>query len=420
MKKLVTRSRSLVLVAVLAVVAAMFTVSTVHAASTTAGIHAAASHATAASDAPCTFDFQSTTCQSTDRAVTVNNYFTGDQTGCSYVSAVTWGDGQSTTNVTYSDPGDGYDLLGNHTYGAAGTYTIAVTLELTAGTCTANSFNAKFTLLAPTPTPTPTPTPPTPTPSPSPSPPSKVCPTVLLGLHGMQEGPSPTDPTAKSTTGGITVVESTFKSFQTAAAATGHSAKDYKTDDVPYPITEWYDLDNPFLMRTIVSDVVDGSNALNTAIRNYMALCPSGKSKFELVGYSEGAWVIEYWLHFHQSAADKYVKAIQLYGDPNYYEVYGHDRHGVHAYQGLSRLAGLTFGWYGPPYPNPNTPYRVKTVCITKDPVCGKGYTDSLTEHALQFGAAGKCLISDCPHLDRHYDNGYTIRGAEFLAKYAF
>jgi cutinase len=235
----------------------------------------------------------------------------------------------------------------------------------------------------------------------------------------MQEGPSPTDPTAKSTMGGITVVESTFKSFRTAAAATGHSAKDYKTYDVPYPITEWYDLDNPVLMRTIVSDVVDGSTALNKAVKHYLDLCST--SKLELVGYSEGAWVIEYWLHFHQSEADKYVKAIQLYGDPNYYEVYGRDRHGVHAYQGLSRLAVLTFGWYGPPYPNPNTHYRVKTVCITKDPVCGKGYTDSLIDHTSQFYTAGKCLFFDCPHLDGHYVNkGYTIRGAEFLAKYAF
>lgn len=233
----------------------------------------------------------------------------------------------------------------------------------------------------------------------------------------MREGPSETIPADDSTT-----VEATFIFFERIAAHVHKfKPKDYQVEDVPYPITGFADLDNPFLMRTIVSDVVVGSDALNTAIQNYMALCKPGKSKFELVGYSEGAWVIEYWLHFHQSEADKYVKAIQLYGDPNYYEVYGHDRHGVHAYQGLSRLAGLTFGWYGPPYPNPNTKYRVNTVCIPKDPVCGKGYTDSLAEHALQFGTAGKCLLFDCPHLDYHYViNGYTMRGAEFLAKYAF
>ncbi len=213
------------------------------------------------------------------------------------------------------------------------------------------------------------------------------------------------------------MVESTFQNFGTAAAATGHSAKDYKTDDVPYPITGFSDLYNPVLMRTILSDVRVGSDALQAAVEKYTAACHS--STFELVGYSEGAWVIEYWLHFHQGEA--HIKAIQLYGDPNYYEAYRHDRHGVHAYQGLARLAGLTFGWFGPPYPN--TPYKAQTFCIPNDPVCGKGYTESLTEYLLQFATAAKCLIPKlgCPHLDDHYLNdGYTKRGAEFLAKHAF
>ncbi|MGH3259308.1 MAG: hypothetical protein ACRDOU_28565, partial [Streptosporangiaceae bacterium] len=50
-------------------------------------------------------------------------------------------------DVLYSDPGDGYDLLGTHTYAATGTYTISVTVELTAGDCTGNGFTAQFTLL---------------------------------------------------------------------------------------------------------------------------------------------------------------------------------------------------------------------------------------------------------------------------------
>ncbi len=413
MKRLTVRSRILLLVVALAVVTAMGTVYTAHAASPEAGagaIHAVAYHAAAASDTPCTIDYQNTTCQSTNPAVTVNNYFSGDQTGCSYGSNAYWGDGQSSTGITYTDPSDGYDLLANHTYAAAGTYTISVTLYVTAGGCTSQDFTAQFTLLTPTPQ-TSSPTPQTSSPS------AKACPIVLLGLHGMREGPSPTDPTAKSTTGGITVVESTFQNFGTAAAATGHSAKDYKTDDVPYPITGFSDLYNPVLMRTILSDVRVGSDALQAAVEKYTAACHS--STFELVGYSEGAWVIEYWLHFHQGEA--HIKAIQLYGDPNYYEAYRHDRHGVHAYQGLARLAGLTFGWFGPPYPN--TPYKAQTFCIPNDPVCGKGYTESLTEYLLQFATAAKCLIPKlgCPHLDDHYLNdGYTKRGAEFLAKHAF
>jgi hypothetical protein len=241
----------------------------------------------------------------------------------------------------------------------------------------------------------------------------KNCPTVLLGLHGMNEGPSSTKKADISST-----VESTFVFFESIAAkAHKFRPNDYQVQDVSYPTTGFAELDNPIEMRTIVSDVVDGSRALQAAVQHYMALCST--SKFELVGYSEGAWVVNYWLHFHQGEARNDVKAIQLYGDPNYYEVYLHNRHGVYASQGLSRLAGLTFGWYGPPYPNPHTKYPEKTVCISKDPVCGKGYTDSLTEHALQFGAAAACLLTNCPHVDYVID-GYTLRGAEFLAKYAF
>jgi hypothetical protein len=239
------------------------------------------------------------------------------------------------------------------------------------------------------------------------------CPTVLLGLHGMNEGPSATKAADISST-----VESTFVFFKSIAAnAHKFGPNDYQVQDVSYPTTGFAELDNPLKMRTIVSDVVDGSKALDVAVRHYTALCRT--SNFELIGYSEGAWVVDYWLHFHSSEFRTHIKAIQLYGDPNYYEVYRHDRHGVHAYQGLSRLAGLTFGWYGPPYPNPNAGYRIKSVCILKDPVCGKGYTESLAEHALQFGTAATCTITSCHHLDYVID-GYTKRGAEFLAKYAF
>jgi hypothetical protein len=150
MKRLFAKPKGLVLVAALAVVSAMCTVSTAHAASTMAGIRAAASNSTDASDTPCTIDYQATTCQSTNSAVTVNTYFSGDQTGCSYVDHVSWGDGESTGDVFYTDPGDGFDLLGKHTYAAAGTYTISVTLSVTAGDCTSSSgFTAQFTLLPP-------------------------------------------------------------------------------------------------------------------------------------------------------------------------------------------------------------------------------------------------------------------------------
>ena len=97
MKRITVRSRSLVLVVALAVMAAICTVSTAHAASPgsgAAGIRGAASHATAASSTPCSFE-PATTCQSTDPTVTQNVHYYGDQSGCTYVWDVSWGDGQS-------------------------------------------------------------------------------------------------------------------------------------------------------------------------------------------------------------------------------------------------------------------------------------------------------------------------------------
>ena len=144
MKKLVTRSRSLVLVAVLAVVAAMCTVSTAHAAPPGSGA--------AASDAPCNFQ-SDPTCQSTDHTVTVSTYQYGDTSACSFVWNVDWGDGQSTQNLVLTDPPGGWTVLAQHTYANPGTYTISLTGETTAGSCTLTAFSKTFTLLAPTPPP---------------------------------------------------------------------------------------------------------------------------------------------------------------------------------------------------------------------------------------------------------------------------
>jgi hypothetical protein len=147
MKRLVVRSRSLVLAVALAVLAAMCTVSTAHAASS--------GSSTAASSTPCSF-VPTLTCQSTNPAVALNIDYYGSQSGCIYVWDVDWGDGSTPVDLTVTDPADGYVVLADHTYSGANTYTITVTGQVTAGTCVANPFTAQFTLLtAPSPPPAP-------------------------------------------------------------------------------------------------------------------------------------------------------------------------------------------------------------------------------------------------------------------------
>lgn len=240
--------------------------------------------------------------------------------------------------------------------------------------------------------------------------PSKGCPTVLLGLHGFGEGPSDTKPAAPT-------VETTWTYFM-ARAGKLHVSKDFEFLDVPYATTGFASLNNPFTMRSLLADVTDGSNALEAATQGFTSLCPS--TTFTLVGYSEGAWVVNYWLHFHQSEARSHVKAVELYGDPNWYRAYGHDPHGrVVAYQGLARIAGLTYGWYGPPYPIQNTPYLVQSLCAPNDPVCGEGYKDTIADHSVQFAKAVACAFdTKCTH--HSYTSGATKQGGEFLANHAF
>ena len=141
MKRLITRSRSLVLVAVLAVVAAMCTVSTANAASSTS----AAPREPAASSTKCNFVESLQTCESTDPTVSYTDNAYGKTSGCTFVFSIAWGDGGATTE-TVTDPTDGPHLLATHSYAGPGVYTITVTVQVTAGNCTGTNSVHTFTL----------------------------------------------------------------------------------------------------------------------------------------------------------------------------------------------------------------------------------------------------------------------------------
>ncbi len=257
-----------------------------------------------------------------------------------------------------------------------------------------------------------------------PSPPSRGCvggPShILLGLHGMNEGPSSTkgaDPKS--------AVETTGAEFKKKAEATAQPVGSYDFKDLPYPTygisNALYDIFNPSRTTKITTDVATGVNVLEAAIHDYLVLCPS--ATFALVGYSEGAWVIDGWLHSHQSEAVSIVKAIELYGDPWWYRAYGHDSGGkVLEYQGLVRLGGGATE--GPPWPIQNTKYDVQSLCYSNDPVCGEGFTESNVPYfgqvpLAQRNAALNCAVFDCPH--KWYAlYGATTQGGDFLASRAF
>jgi hypothetical protein len=150
MKRSITRPRTLISVAALAVVAAMCTVSTAKAAPSAS----AAPHEPAASSTQCNFVETLKTCESTDPTVAYTDNANGDTSHCTFVFNVTWGDG-GTTTTTVTDPTDGPHLLAQHTYAGPKVYTITVTVQVTAGNCTGTNSVHTFTLLKPPPSPVP-------------------------------------------------------------------------------------------------------------------------------------------------------------------------------------------------------------------------------------------------------------------------
>lgn len=228
-----------------------------------------------------------------------------------------------------------------------------------------------------------------------------TCVHMLLGLHGMGEGPI-----VSST------IEATKDSFE--ARANALDVTNWGFAQVEYPTTPAGGIvyTDEGEQRSVWGDVKKGEEALDGLINYYSSLCSS--STYTLAGYSEGAWVIDWWLNDHR---DKWpqIKGVELYGDPNWYRR-GTDSPERHKpiYSGLVRLFNVV---PVPPYPIPGTEKWLQTLCIPMDPICGEGFPAALFSNGAQVAAARAC-IADCLHL--HYIGAATKQGGEFLANQAF
>ena len=128
--------------------------------------------------------------------------------------------------------------------------------------------------------------------------------------------------------------------------------------------------------------------------------------KIVLTGYSLGAWAIDYSL-IHRREHWPYIRGIVLYGDPQFYD------------KDLD-FAGLARMWPMEPL-NPAPPYeeiadRWLTLCLDKDPVCGRGYPGGNG----QLDDAKTCDANpSCEH-KKYVEKHKTMEGGEFLASKAF
>lgn len=102
--------------------------------------------AASASSAPCTFN-PALSCQSTDGTVAVQSHYS-NASACIFTWHIEWGDG-STSDVTDTDPADGYVLLSRHTYAKAAAYTISATGQVVAGECETTIGTYHFSLVKP-------------------------------------------------------------------------------------------------------------------------------------------------------------------------------------------------------------------------------------------------------------------------------
>jgi Cutinase len=223
-----------------------------------------------------------------------------------------------------------------------------------------------------------------------------VCNNVyMIGLHGMNE--DYTSPT----------IQDTYNVFSAKAIAQGHggvylNSLDYEED--------FYSLYGIGYLAGDASGLGIDIYTLQSTVAGILDTCPG--ARISLVGYSEGAWIVDLWLQQNHDEW-KYIKAVVYYGDPCY-------RNG--SYEGLARF--YTSSCYST-YPAPaGAPFWTWSVCNPKDPVCGYGFGDSAAAKLAQDVEAVDCgSNAACTH--RHYTDGYpskgwVVEGGNFLAQHAF
>lgn len=214
-----------------------------------------------------------------------------------------------------------------------------------------------------------------------------TCPVHFLGLHGLNE-----ESDLRSLP-----INATWETFESAVAAkTARSIRDL----IFFPkVTTQEFLAKTATNRTGVEpDVNAGVSAVQRAMDRAVRQCSS--TKFVLVGYSLGAWVVDRFL-LTDSRRRHLVLAAQLYGDPQWND--------PGKGQGLAVILGRGLRTPYPPFPD-----RVQSLCNHRDPICGTGYRAGTLDLTLRLVDALK--ETKCPGHTHCYSGRSTTQGGQFLA----
>jgi hypothetical protein len=241
------------------------------------------------------------------------------------------------------------------------------------------------------------------------APQASSCPRALIiGLHGVAEGPSPTD-SQKSKT-----IQAAFTAFAAEVKklpndGTSHSKR---LQWFAYPTVPRSDFNSLPGLHDAASTVATAATQLYNYISGQATACPD--TLISAVGYSMGAWVINVALtqHYYMAAL---LNLVQLEGDP----CWSNTGDGSAGLAQRAQEAGASMGCLGAdtyPYLSFANPFTSQSLCYSNDPICGEGYT-ALTL-PQQITAAINCG-NGCSHY-LYYKDGAAAEGGRWLADYAF
>jgi hypothetical protein len=239
------------------------------------------------------------------------------------------------------------------------------------------------------------------------------CPRALIiGLHGVGEGPSANAPKAKKSP----TIQATFKAFAAEVKKLPNDGTDhsYRLQWFAWPTVPRSDLNSLSGLRKTVGTVDTAAAQLYNYISGQVAACSD--TLVSVVGFSLGAGVINAALtqQYYMAAL---VNLVLLEGDP----CWSNTGDGSAGLAQRAQEAGTPLGCMGAdtyPYLTFANPFTAQSLCVNKDPICGEGYTAFTLPQ--QFNAAENCSPSKhCPHFAYPTD-GAAAYGGRWLADYAF
>ncbi|MGW1680578.1 cutinase family protein [Saccharopolyspora sp. NPDC002376] len=205
------------------------------------------------------------------------------------------------------------------------------------------------------------------------------CPFTFIGLHGLNEDSS------------SSTIQTAWTQFNSLAEKKGlkSTAVFLKHPKLTFP--EFFSQIIDARSRDPISRATDDLN--NAAIAAANACRPA---RLVLVGYSEGAWIIDQWIHNNaESAQVSQISAVLVLGDPQW-------NNGDRG-QGLAQRVNMGINPYIPPKPLGD---RFTSLCLPRDPVCGEGYGNDIVSQFRDARNLQKSCGIHCSYTKKAIQSG--------------